>query len=159
MELCCILCGSLDGRRVWGRLDTSIYGWIPSLFTWNYPQHYLSISYIPIEKSLKITLFSYKIEVILLLQGRKKKKRVSPQLNKYVKKPYILHFETWTENNICIGTASVVGKRWVPEDIKGGLTSVCSIHKLKLWEHKWTQGVPLPGPLKNSVPLSNNDRV
>ena len=27
---------SLDGREVWGRMDTCIYGWVPSLSTWNY---------------------------------------------------------------------------------------------------------------------------
>ena len=32
-ELCSVLCGSLDGRRVWGRMDTCVYGWAPSLFT------------------------------------------------------------------------------------------------------------------------------
>ena len=34
MELCPMLCGSLDGRGVWGKVDT--YGSAPSLFTWNY---------------------------------------------------------------------------------------------------------------------------
>ena len=31
-----MLCGSLDGTGVWGRMNTYVYGWIPSLFTWNY---------------------------------------------------------------------------------------------------------------------------
>ena len=30
MELCSMLCASLDGRRVWGRMDTCIH-----MFTWN----------------------------------------------------------------------------------------------------------------------------
>ena len=35
-ELCSMSCGSLDGRGVWGRMDTCIYGWVPWLFTWHY---------------------------------------------------------------------------------------------------------------------------
>ena len=36
IELCSALCGSLDGKVVWGRLHTCIpYGWVPLLFTWN----------------------------------------------------------------------------------------------------------------------------
>ena len=33
--LCSMLCGSLDGRGVWGRLDTHMFGWAPLLSTWN----------------------------------------------------------------------------------------------------------------------------
>jgi len=34
MELCLMLLGSLDGRGVWGRMDTYICMWtVPSLFT------------------------------------------------------------------------------------------------------------------------------
>ena len=38
MELYSMLYANLDGSRVWGRRDTYIYmyGWIPSLFNWNY---------------------------------------------------------------------------------------------------------------------------
>ena len=36
MELCSMLCGSRGGRGVWQRMDTFyMYGWTPSLFTWN----------------------------------------------------------------------------------------------------------------------------
>ena len=31
-----MLCGSLDGSRVWGRMDTCMYDWVPFLSTWNY---------------------------------------------------------------------------------------------------------------------------
>ena len=31
-----MLCDSLDGRGVWERMDMCMYGWVPSLFTWNY---------------------------------------------------------------------------------------------------------------------------
>ena len=34
MELCSMLCGSLDGSRENGYMY--LYGWVPSLFTWNY---------------------------------------------------------------------------------------------------------------------------
>ena len=36
VELCSMLCDSLDGRGVWERMDMCMYGWVPSLFTWNY---------------------------------------------------------------------------------------------------------------------------
>ena len=35
MELCPVLCAILDGNRVWERMDTCMYDWVPSLFTWN----------------------------------------------------------------------------------------------------------------------------
>ena len=36
-ELCSLLCGSRDGRGVWGRLDTCyMCGWVPFLSIWNY---------------------------------------------------------------------------------------------------------------------------
>ena len=37
MELCSMLCGSLDERGVWGRMDTYIYVWLSHLFQ-NFPQ-------------------------------------------------------------------------------------------------------------------------
>ena len=57
-----MLCGSLDGKGVWGRMDTLIctaeslrclgengymdmHGWVPSLFTWNY--HNTFMGYTP----------------------------------------------------------------------------------------------------------------
>ena len=37
MDLCSVLCGSLEGRGVWGKnAYVYMYGWVPSLFTWNY---------------------------------------------------------------------------------------------------------------------------
>ena len=36
MELCSMLYGSLDGRGVWGRMDTCIDGWVSWMFIWNY---------------------------------------------------------------------------------------------------------------------------
>ena len=27
MEICSMLCGSLDGRGVWGKMDMYMYGW------------------------------------------------------------------------------------------------------------------------------------
>ena len=47
MELCSVLCGSLDGRGVWGENGyVYMYGWVPSLFTWNYHNivYWLSVS-------------------------------------------------------------------------------------------------------------------
>ena len=36
-ELCLMLCGSLDGSGVWGRMDTCVmYGWVSLLCTWNH---------------------------------------------------------------------------------------------------------------------------
>ena len=36
-ELCSMLCGSLGGKGVWGDNGHGyMYGWVPSLFTWNY---------------------------------------------------------------------------------------------------------------------------
>ena len=31
-----MLCGRLDGRGVWERMDTCVYGWAPLLSIWNY---------------------------------------------------------------------------------------------------------------------------
>ena len=49
MELCSMLCASLDGRGVWGRMNTCIHmaeslPWSPKL-----SQHCLLISYTPTE--------------------------------------------------------------------------------------------------------------
>ena len=35
MELCSMLCSSLNGRGVWGEWYMYMYGWISLLFTWN----------------------------------------------------------------------------------------------------------------------------
>ena len=50
MELCSVLCGSLDGRGVCGENGcVYMYGWVPSLFTWNYHNivYWLSVSSVP----------------------------------------------------------------------------------------------------------------
>ena len=31
-----MLCGSLDGKGVWGKMDTYMYGWVSLVSTWNY---------------------------------------------------------------------------------------------------------------------------
>ena len=36
MELCSALCGSLDGRGLEENGHMCMYGWVPSVFTWNY---------------------------------------------------------------------------------------------------------------------------
>ena len=87
---------------------------------------------------------------MLLLQKWGEGERVSALVNKYIEK-HICAFWNMDRKYLPLGQQSIVGKRWVQEDIRGGLTSVWSIHKLKLWEHKCTQRVPLPGPLKNNV--------
>ena len=35
MELCSAFCASLDGRGVWGRMDTCMCGWVPLQSTWH----------------------------------------------------------------------------------------------------------------------------
>ena len=36
-EFCSMLCGSLDGRGVWRRIDNMyVHGWVPLLSTWKY---------------------------------------------------------------------------------------------------------------------------
>ena len=58
-KVCSMMCGSLDGRGVWGRY-TYVYGWVPLLFTWHYHnivnQLYSSIKF----KSLKKSLWEHK---------------------------------------------------------------------------------------------------
>ena len=50
MKLCSLLCGSLDGRGVWVRMDIHIC--MALLFTYNY--HSIVINYTPIQnKKLK----------------------------------------------------------------------------------------------------------
>ena len=70
MQLCLVLCTSLDGREIWGRM--CMYGWVPLLFTWNqhnaviwlYPQHktksvMLELEHIDFSKRNKINKMTY----------------------------------------------------------------------------------------------------
>ena len=52
MEHCSILCGSLDGKGFWGKMDTYMFSWVPLLFIWNY--HNIIIQLYPNIKFLKI---------------------------------------------------------------------------------------------------------
>ena len=60
MELCSMLYGRLDGKGgLWENGYMYMYGWVPSLFTWNY--HNILIGYISIQntKLKKITVVSH----------------------------------------------------------------------------------------------------
>ena len=46
-ELCSMLCGSLDGRGVWGRIQA--YVWLSSFAVHLKPSHCLLINYSPIQ--------------------------------------------------------------------------------------------------------------
>ena len=64
MEICSMLCVSLDGRGVGGRMYVHV--WIPSLFTWNY--HNILISYTKKKIKNKNKKFSYKGPIKIIWQ-------------------------------------------------------------------------------------------
>ena len=53
MELCSVLCGSLDGRGVWGRMDRCIYLWL-SRFTVHLNYHNIIQCFLKKEMSFSI---------------------------------------------------------------------------------------------------------
>ena len=59
MELYSILCGSLDGRGVWGRMDTCICMSESLLFTWNYHNivNQFSVQFSPVRSLSHVRLF------------------------------------------------------------------------------------------------------
>ena len=59
MELYSILCGSLDGRGVWGRMDTCICMSESLLFTWNYHNivNQFSVQFSPVQSLSHVRLF------------------------------------------------------------------------------------------------------
>ena len=85
-----MLGGSLDGRGVWGRMDTCMYGWDPLLSTWNY--HTLLIGYTPVQnKELKkkspclCLAVKHKVAVAAgnaFVKKKKKKKRIQKRFKK-----------------------------------------------------------------------------
>ena len=60
MELYSILCGSLDGRGVWGRMDTYICMSESLLFTWNYHNivNQLSVQFSPAQSLSHVPFFA-----------------------------------------------------------------------------------------------------
>ena len=50
VELGSMLCGSLDGKGVWGRMDTRIYIWLSPFAVYvKLSQHCLLIGYAPVQ--------------------------------------------------------------------------------------------------------------
>jgi len=68
MGLCSVLCGSLYGRRVWGRMDTCIY-MAESLHCSSETVTTLLISYIPIQNEFLKKDFLAEVTTYLSLGG------------------------------------------------------------------------------------------
>ena len=68
MELHSMLGGSLDGKGLWGRMDTFyIYVWVPSMFTWNY--HIVNWLYIPIQNKKRFIYLFLSLNLFILIRG------------------------------------------------------------------------------------------
>ena len=63
-----MLCGSLDGRRVWRRMDTFIYGWVLLLFIWD--DHNIVNPLYPYTKSKVFLKNQFLLFVTLLLRKK-----------------------------------------------------------------------------------------